>query len=352
MQSLKYLNLILALSLLSASCGKKSESFSDASGSSANSDRMLFVASGGCYAGGVATSVGAFTISAFNLESGMLERIVVDYNSLSPGDAPVGIAEYDAKTLMVLVENAAGRRIDLVKKDGSAVSTYLTNSTALGGVVRGLAKLPDNSVLVSKSTAVEKFSPAKSRVTQGASPYVNAPGSTCATATTLISSINSLSNGKILFTHAAATPNNKISIIAATGYATTADCLASVASPTTLAMPTVALVHSSGKLIVSFGSTTAASNFIYGYDLDVTSNIISGATAAFSDPSIIYGPSSMTEDPETGAVFVANGNSAFNTIEKLRFNSSTKVLTRDPGLPFIAPQVYTRCVSDMKVLPR
>lgn len=348
---MRFLALVsLYISIFISGCGKSSDSFNDSAGASLNQDRLLYVASGSCYAGGVATSVGAFTVSAFNVETGSLDHVVVDYNSLSPGDAPISIVEYDSDRLLVLVENAAGRRIDLINKDGSQISTYLVNATALSAVVRRMVKMADNSLLVSKSNSIEKFSPARSRVTQGANPYVNAPGAACATATTLISSVSSLGNGKILFTHASPSPNNKITLISANGYASAADCLTSIASPTTTAMPTTSMIHSSGKLLVGFGSLTTASNFIYSYDLDQNTNAINLPIASFNDAAIVNGPTIMTEDPVTAEVFVANGNSAFNTIEKFTFNPISKLLTRNAGQSFIAPQIYTRCVTDMKVL--
>jgi len=334
-----------------AGCVQRSESFNDYV-DTLRGRKQLYVASGACYAGGVATSIGASTVTAFDIESGQVDRVVVDYNMISPGDSPVSIVEYDATRILVLVENAAGRRIDLVEKDGSSVSTYVVNGTALSAVLRKMVLLPDYSLLVSKSSAVEKFSAAKSRVTQGVNPYINAPGLGCATSTTLISDIVPLNNGKIIYTHAAATPNNKIGLISATGYASTADCLTSVASPTTTALPTSALQHSSGALIVTFGSTTASSNFIYGYDVNSSANIINNAVASFADMAIVNGPTSIIEDTDTGDVFVANGNANFNTIEKFYFDSSTKILSRLTVQPFIGAQIYTRCVTDMKVVSK
>jgi hypothetical protein len=203
---------------------------------------------------------------------------------------------------------------------------------------------------VSKSNSIEKFSVAKARVLQGASPYVNAPGLGCATSTTLISSVTTLPNGKILFAHSAATPNNKLALISSTGYATTADCLTSQAAPNTTAMPSALLFHSSGKLLAAYGSSTASSNFVYAYDVDMIANTISNPTAAFNDASTVNGPSAIAEDPTTGEVYVANGNQNFNTIEKFTFDPTTKLLSRVPGQPFLGSQIYTRCVSDMKVL--
>ena len=171
----------------------------------ASAPKYLYVASGACYAGGAAVSAGSSnTIARFDLRSGELERVVIDYNQLAPGDQPVALADFDADSLLVLVQNTAGRRLHLVRKDGSGFTTYLSNATALTGTMRDIELLPDLSVLVSKSIAVEKFNAGKSRMTIGASPFINAPGGTCATATTMVTSIAAAENGMIVYTHATA----------------------------------------------------------------------------------------------------------------------------------------------------
>jgi hypothetical protein len=319
-----------------------------ASDSPTTPSRYLYVASGSCYGGGVTTSTGTGTVSRFDLKTGAWLSLVQDYNTSSPGDQPVGIANYDRDRLLVTIENTSGRRVDLISKVGGAFSTYLTNSTALNAVLRAVLLLPDKSVLISKSSAIEKFSSGKSRVLVGANPYVSAPASSCATSTTLISSMISLSDGKIVFAHAAATPNNKIALISASGYSTTADCLAAVSAPTTTALPSAILLHSSGKLLVAYGSTTAGSNFVYAYDVDRSTNTINGATLAFSDIGVVNGPSAMVEDPATSDVLIANATSTFNTIERFSFNPGTKLLTRSSSI-FAGASAFSRCVTSMVV---
>lgn len=330
-------------------CQKKAEEKTTDSNSS-SSNTFLYVSSGSCYAGGVTTSAGSNTIVRYILSTGYFERIVADYNSASPGDAPVSMVDNlsnpTAYQLLVAVENTAGRRIDYISKYGGSPSTYLTNAN-LSGALRQLTALSDGSIMVSKSTAIERFSSGKSRTTSGANPYISAPGSTCATSTTLIPSVTTLSNGKIIFSHAAATPNNKIGIIASTGYSTTADCLSVQAAPTTTAMPTAVLVHSSGKIITAWGSTTSASNFIYSYDLDATTNTWSNPVASYTDFSIVNGISAIVEDKGTGDVYVANGASTHNNIERFKFDSTTKVLTRVGVVPYIGTSLFTKCVSSM-----
>ena len=240
----------------------------------------------------------------------------------------MAIADYDDDHILILVENTAGRRLDIVRRDGTGHETYLTNATALNGIMRAFTVLPDDSVLVSKSTAIEKFNAGKSRLTQGANPYINAPAGACNPSATLLSlmAVHPESE-KIVYTHAAATPNNKMVVISATGYAAAVNCLGVQAAPSTTALPTRALFHSSGKLLVAYGSTTAASNFIYSYDFNGTTGAISNATAVYDDGGVtINGPSSMAEDTD-------NNNA----------------MTRFIGPAFITYSVYTRCVADMRV---
>ncbi len=335
--------LVLTLSSVAFSCGNL-----DVLTPSGTSGPFLYVASGTCYGGGVAVSTASNTITKFDLATGAYDTLLVDYNSFSPSDSPVGMVNYSSSQILVLVENASGRRIDLVDKTYyNTVTTYLVNSTAMSAQLRGIFMSPDGGLLVSKGTALEKFSSNKSRITSGANPFVSAPAGSCATSTTLISSMTTLSNGKILYAHAAATPNNKFGVIAATGYSVSADCLSSQTAPSTTALPTGIMMHTSGKILVAYGSTTAGSNYVYSYDINPTTNAISNTAVAFSDSTIINGPSAMALDSSSGNVYVANALSTSNTIEKFTYASGA--LTRVGTSPYIPSQIYTRCVTSMMV---
>jgi len=280
--------------------------------------RYLYVASGrvsgatGCYGGGVTTSgaSAANTIVRYNLSSGTFDKVIVDY-SLS-NDIPISIKEYNSKYLLVLVENTGGRRVDLVEKSTGSRSSFFVNGTALSGVVRDFKILSDNTLLISKSTAVEKVATPNVRLTVSGAPYINAPGGACATSTTLITSVAELPGGKLLFAHSAVSPNNKIGMVSQLGYSVVGDCLTTQVAPVATSLPTSMLVHSTGPLLVSYGSTTATSNAIYAYDVDETANTISNATSAYSTNTVINGPSAMTEDTKTGDVYIANATSSYN----------------------------------------
>lgn len=312
--------------------------------------KYLYVASGACYTGGVAVSTGSATVAKFDLNSGAFSGVVVDYNT-QPGDQPAAFRQFGANYFLVSVENTAGRRIDILKNDGTELTTYLTNTTALNAILRDLVVLADSSLLVTKASAIEKFSPSRARVTQGASAFVNAPAGSCATSTTVMTSAITLPNGKIVYAHAAASPNNKVGVISETGYAAGADCLAAQSAPVATALPTAVAYHQlSGKLLVAYGSTTSSSNAIYSYDVDLDSGAISNETEAWQDTAIVYGPSEMTIDQSTGDIFVANGASTYNNIERFTLNSNGE-LDKVGTVPFINTNIYTRCVSGLEIAP-
>ncbi|MES2964894.1 MAG: hypothetical protein V4760_13465 [Bdellovibrionota bacterium] len=319
------------------------------SGGPSSSNYGLYVASGACNAGGVVTSTASGTIAVLDPTTGSLRRIIIDYGSISPGDLPVGIANFDTDNIIVAVENASGRRIDLVRKDGTGYSSYLTNATALATPIRSMTVGTDHSLLVTKAVSVEKFGPSKARITQGANPYINAPAGACAATNTAVTDVKLLSNGKIVYAHGAATPNNKIVMISSTGYAVAGDCLTTLTAPATTALPTSLLTHSSGKLLVGYGSTTAASNIVQAMDVNVLTNVISGTMTAYNDFAIVNGISALAENPADTSVYVANSLSTFNTIERFSFNPTTKLMTRLG--PTIGPQYYTKCIASMMVIP-
>lgn len=354
-----------ALSLSACKQPRELSSDDDSDTPAAQGD-FIYVSSGTCYAGGATTLAGVQTITRFSLSSGLYERTVADYFRLSgvTTEMPNAIAGYSDTKLIVGVETGATtRRLDLVDTAGNAVQTYLSNATAFNQVLRHVFMMTDGSVLVSKGAtppagttgAIEKFNSAKARITQGANPLVNNPltngGATCTGSNvTVAASISLPTSGKILLAHAG-TGASRLAMISATGYATTADCLATIAAPVATAMPTAMVRHPSGDILVAYGSATTASNYIYSYKVNETTNVINSATLAFFDPSIVMGASAMTVDPDTGDVFVANGASTFNSIEKFTYNSTTQTLTRVGTAPHISPSVFTRCVSGLHVGP-
>lgn len=95
----------------------------DDEGSASSSGPYLYIASGTTYAGnGITAATASNTVVRYKLNGGF-DALVMDYTA-NPGDSPVGLADYDADHLLVLVENTSGRRIDKVAKDGSSSSSF------------------------------------------------------------------------------------------------------------------------------------------------------------------------------------------------------------------------------------
>jgi hypothetical protein len=278
-------------------------------------------------------------------ENGGFDSVVVDYSNF-PSDTPVDMVNLDDNYLLVLVENASGRRIDKVAKNGSGFSTYLSNSTALSAQLRSMFATLDGGLIVSKGTALEKFSSNKSRVLSGAAAYVNAPAGACATSTTLISRTLQGPSGTIVYLHDAATPNNKIGLVKSTGYAVAADCLAGTAGPTVNHYPTAGIILSTGRLLVAYSNTTGPVNEIYTYP--ITATTIPAGTSAYNNGSVISGVTSMAELPD-GKILVANGTSTFNTIEEFTYDTAANTLAHVGTTAFIPASVYTKSISSLLI---
>jgi len=162
----------LSMMMVSVLVGCKNSSFL------MSGTRYLYVASGSCYGGGVATNTGLAAITRFGLDDGQIHGSTINYYAQSPNDQPVGIINYNNDNLMVLVENANRRRIDLASKYNTGqINVFLQNATVLAGTGRALSTSSiDGSFFIARTTAVEKVSANKQRLTAGAAAYINAPG--------------------------------------------------------------------------------------------------------------------------------------------------------------------------------
>ena len=348
---------LLAVAFLAAlaSCGATDSAFlGDGTGTS--STQYLYVSSGTCYGGnGVAASnTGIHTIAKYSLSSGAFVGIVADYARLSPGDQVADVINYDDNYLLAAVETGAtSRRIDLVAKDGSGIRTFVQNTTAFSAAVRSLFRTSDGGILVSKTTAVERFSSGSVRQLSNATAWMTAPASSCATSTTMIpAAIELPSTGKMLYAHAGV-GQARLGMISATGYdsTNTATCLTATSSPVATAYPTAILRHSSGNVVVSYGSATATSNFVYTHDVSESGDTIGAGTQSYSNILYVYQPSKMVEDPTNGDILVANTNAALQTVERFSYNTSTFAMTRATGNSFILNSNFTKCISGLAVGP-
>jgi hypothetical protein len=341
----------LALIIFLGGCNISGRAFAPAApvttspGTGSGGDLFLYVASGACYGGGVTTSIGLGIVTKYRLDTGEFVDVIADYSENSTTDLPADLKNYDDDFLMVLVENTTTtsfRRVELIPKRGSRTPKGLTyGAGAFSGILRSIQMLSDGSILTSRSSAISKFD---SNFQLTATGFINAPGGACATSTTLMADVVELSSGKLVFAHSAASPNNKLGLMSANGTT----CLAAQAAPTTLSLPTSLLLHSSGNLLVSYGSTTSTSNLIYSYDINQTANSFT-AYQSYSNPAFVNGPSRMVEDPTTGDVYIANSTSTYNNIEKFHYNPITRMLTRAQNFPFIRFSGGTRCISGMVI---
>lgn len=307
---------------------------------------FIYISSGSVFGGtGVAASTPSNTVYRYKSD-GTDGELVIDYALINSGDQPVALADYDSSNLLVLVENSAGRRIDLVKKDGSGYSTYITNGTALNAQLRSMAVTSDGGLLVAKTSAVEKFNSSKTRVTQGANAYVQAAGGSCTTPTVANYWVGVGPSDTILIVNGAASTSNQVNLIKSTGYASTTDCLVGKDGNTANHIPTKALYHQgSGQLIVGFSSTTGPIHQIMAFTITSTT-ISGGGITIFNDSSVVNGISAIAEMAD-GAILVGNATSTYNTIEKFTYSGGT--LTRVGTSPFIPSSIFTRSISDILV---
>lgn len=364
---------LTAITLANLGCQKKATEAA-ATAPSTTPSRYLYFSAGACYVGGLTASKvwSASTsgvINKINLGTAALQgQNIVDYNAINAGDFPVGIADYssvDSNYLLALIENTGGRRIDLVPRSGATTpSTWKVDSTGLPSgatVVRNLVATTDGFLAV-KSTAIEKYSNGKNRVTANATSYVNNPQGSCLTSNTAMTGVTISASGTMFFIHGAATPNNKIGVVVPAGTATNtaADCLTTAAAPTTTARPTSIVFVPPSQILVSWVDTAPARDYIYAYDVTetgtapaITAATLTNATDITStiySAGIIRGISAMAWDSTGGNLYVANGSTSMaNTIEKFTYVSSSKTLTRVGTVPWFPAANDTQCINSMFV---
>jgi hypothetical protein len=350
------------ISFASISCDQAQQAISSAAATQ-NSGRYLYIATGTCYSGTgnttFTTSTASNLVYRIDLGSGIKDTIA-DFNSFpaTAGDSPVGVLDWDNNNIMVLVETTSGRRIEIVEKKAAAArSIFTANSTALSAVLRDLVKTIDGGVLVSKSSAIEKFSNlALRQVIGAATPWISAPGGSCGTSATLMSSLAVLNNGNIVFAHANAA-QNKVGIISGSGYSSAANCLAAQTAPNANSFPTAIDYDSvDNQLFVAYaGNSTATDlNSIYEYDINESTNTIGTATKLIdaNTSTFIYGISSIAYDSVNKNLYVATSNGTSTTvsnynIEKFSYDPTTKTLTRAGVIPYYPYGYDTKCIASM-----
>jgi len=332
----------------------------------------LYVSAGVCYSGNntaFTNLTSSNVIYRLDASTGAFIDVIADYMAApsNPGDSPAGIFNIDSTSMYVAVENTTTtslRRIERIEKSPSGQrQTFNNNTTALSAVLRDLFMLPNGDLLISRSTAVEYINSASARV---GTPFISASAAPCNTSTTLVPKVLTLSNGKIVFLHAAAA-QNRFGIFATAGGTT---CASAQAAPNVNAFPTNAAYDAlNNKLLVSYSgnAVTTDLNSIYVYTINETTNAISSPQKIY-DASLypatysylLYGISAMTFDASNTYLYVATAISSTTTIvnyaiEKFLYDptqigvDNAKVLTRVGSVPFYAHGFDTKCISGLVV---
>lgn len=326
--------------------------------------KYLYVSTGACYSGTNTTFLAATSSNQayrLNLTTGQKDLSLADYYSVpaNPGDTPVGLVESDSTNLMVLVENTAGRRIEKFAKSASpSRQIFSSNTTILSAVLKSIVKTSDGGFLIAKTAGIEKVSSQGVRL---GAPYIGTNlGATCGAANANINNVAVTPSGKILYTNAVAA-NNRWGVISPNGYTVAADCLAAQAAPDANAYPVaIQYITSANQILVAYAgnSLNVNLNSIYVYDFDDSTGAISNATKIYDSNTytaagyLLYGISAMAYNPDDSSLYIStaisNATTVVNyTIEKLTYNTSTKILTRALNVPFYNYGVDTKCVSSM-----
>lgn len=291
-------------------------------------ENFIYLGTGLTYAGNTVTTGANPTQSVYKYSIlGSYKEKIIDYRYNS-GENLVKIYDYNAKELLAVVESAAGRRIDLVQKDGSGSEVFLTNATAFPAgatpIIRDIA-VSNNNTYVLKSTGVEKFNINKTRVMVGANNYVVLPVSgSCGVATASLNlrkMILTAAGNIILLQANTGAGNRKLIYIKSTGYAVAGDCLADVTLPSVNDhYPTAVLLHSSGKLFVSYSNAAAgvANHEIWSYDISDTA--ITNPAKVFTDDANVRGITDLMELPDK-TVLVSSMDQSFNNIVQLKYEN-------------------------------
>lgn len=374
------LTLSLGLIAVSIACENKKldQTTTTTLPNSATSNRHLYVASGTCYSGVGLTTFTATTASnqVFKIDSvtGQLKQIIADYYAApaAAGDSPVGIVEWENDQLLILVQNGTSGRIEKVSKEGGTRSNFgLTPgpATTLATAPRGMIKTSDGGLLIMRTGFIEKVNSSGVRQTQGATPWVNSNlGVTCGAANTLITSVSTSNTNRIIATHSAASPANRIISVPASGA--NGSCSSATASPQTTAFPVASVFDkTNAKVLIAYAgaNTNNDINSIYAFDFNETTGALSNPQEIYDSNGypgtysyLLFGISSMHLDSTTQELYVATTISTATTvvnyaIEKFNYDATkigtnnTAVLTREGIIPFYNYSIDTKCISSMFV---
>lgn len=382
----KILNhVLIAIFCVSSGLGcqpKKIEETTATDASNTDSTRYLYVTSGVCQAGAGVTTFSATTSSnlvyRIDLSTGERESIIADYNAppASAGDSPVGLVEWDADHLAVLVGTGATGRLEVVPKNASARSNFGMTpgpATVFSAIPRFMSKTNDGGLFTIRSAAIDKISSSGVRQPgpSASVTYVtNALGATCGNTNTLYSFAlhTSTASNRIIAGHSVAAQNRVISL-PSIGASSATQCVAAQAAPGAgTAWPLAAAFdRTNSKLIVAWGNsaTTANTNMIVAYDYNDSTGAFGTANVIYdistgTFPYTLFNVSAMTLDESTNTLYVSTAISTATTvvnyaIEKFAYDptklgtANGSVLTRSGSAPFYNYGVDTKCISGMMI---
>ncbi|MES2801437.1 MAG: hypothetical protein V4654_03010 [Bdellovibrionota bacterium] len=407
----KSIHSLILIPLLTFSACKKSP---DEILAAANST-ILYISTGSCNSGqGITTytTTATRTIERYLSSNGVNLGYLLDYNIFglfATATHPRTLVDSGTHILVLNEHATASERqiIKVPKTDPLSFTNYYANATALSAGLNGMVMDSEGSLIIGKTSAIEKVAANKTRLLAGANPWVNAPGGTCATATTGMTSVATLEPvsagvaGKVIFAHQGNTAAlNRLGLISGTGYFAAGDCLSGVqisavthtkaanlpvntvafnalgTSPTSMLLIPFVSGSVTAKLIVSYSngqtSNSAAGNYnlnhgIVSWDVTETSSTegtLSNPVVLYDNPIYIFGVSAMVYDSDTQLLYVATAgdpgvvnqttnNYGYN-VEKFSVsftNAQTTglELTRQASnnLPFIRGGANTKCISGM-----
>ena len=413
---------LATLTILSASC-QKSASDPVPSVAAVVVPKKLYVASGACNSGQGTTTytlpsgAGAASkvITKWDTTTGIYDGIFLDFNtgSFVSGSGPQQIID-NGTYIIASVENATAANraiIKIPKSDPNNYVTWYANATTLGGFLKGFARDTDGSIIIGRTTAIEKITPAQARATIGGTSWINAPAGNCSVSTTQMNAVSVLApltsagytNGKIVFAHGNNTAaTNRIAIVRDNGYIGATDCLAGAQTnllgttpasnrparvmafnalgpaPTSmvyipLASPTAT---ATGRLIVTYSAAQVSNSAAGVYNLnhgivawDVLEDAVGGVTLTtapvvlWDDMSVVYGASAIAYDSSDSSIYVGvagepgvavaaytTNNVGYN-VEKFSYSVSANTLTRVTvnNRSFIHGDATTKCISGLTV---
>lgn len=371
-----YIPFLLTLPLVSSVGCQKKKTEEVYQAQSPAVQKHLYVASGACYSGAGITTFSNLSASnmiyRLRIEDGVKDQVLADYNSFPAaiGDTPTAIESWENNKIIALVRNGtSAQRFETIEKNANLnfdlFGTNPTIAALLPTTPKAITRTSDGGLLITRTGFVERIDSSGNRPIAN---WVNSNlGATCGTANSLLTSVAVSPSGKIVTANAAASPNNRLISVPASGASGT--CLSALAAPDSTTHATAIVMDNiNSKVLVAYGGPTLnpSVNSIFAYDFNDSTGAISNPQKIYDANEyplqysfLLYGISAMTLDD--GYLFVATAISNSTTvtnyaIEKLKYSgeligvNNTGVLKRVGTEPFYGYGFDTKCISALKVI--